>query len=101
MNQEGVIIKKKWTTPRAAAVAGILFLMLFITSLVLIQISVPADPNVVGDWLPENSRSVSIALNLLPFTGIAFLWFIGVVQDRIGSNETPLLVNQLQPRVEA
>jgi len=87
MNQESAIIKKKWTTPRAAAVAGILFSLLLITSLVLIQISVPDDPNEVGGWLPENSRSVNLALNLLPFAGIAFLWFIGVVRDRIGSNE--------------
>jgi hypothetical protein len=26
-------------------------------------------------------------LNLLPFAGIAFLWFIGVIRDRLGSNE--------------
>jgi hypothetical protein len=29
-------------------------------------------------------RAVVIALNLLPFAGIAFLWFIGAVRDRIG-----------------
>ena len=28
-----------------------------------------------------------LALNLLPFAGIAFLWFIGVVRDRIGEGE--------------
>ena len=28
-----------------------------------------------------------LALNLLPFAGIAFLWFIGVVRDRIGDSE--------------
>ena len=28
-----------------------------------------------------------LALNLLPFAGIAFLWFIGVVRDRIGAGE--------------
>ena len=28
-----------------------------------------------------------LALNLLPFAGIAFLWFIGVVRDRIGDGE--------------
>ncbi len=26
-------------------------------------------------------------MNLLPFAGIAFLWFIGVVRDRIGDHE--------------
>jgi hypothetical protein len=30
---------------------------------------------------------VILAMNLLPFAGIAFLWFIGVVRDRIGQGE--------------
>jgi hypothetical protein len=30
---------------------------------------------------------VAIALNLVPFAGIAFLWFIGVIRDRIGERE--------------
>jgi hypothetical protein len=28
-----------------------------------------------------------LALNLLPFAGIAFLWFIGVLRDRLGQHE--------------
>ncbi len=28
-----------------------------------------------------------LALNLVPFAGIAFLWFIGVVRDRLGTYE--------------
>jgi hypothetical protein len=31
--------------------------------------------------------ALTLALNLLPFAGIAFLWFIGVIRDRIGENE--------------
>jgi hypothetical protein len=30
---------------------------------------------------------VGLALNLIPFAGIAFLWFIGVLRDRIGELE--------------
>jgi hypothetical protein len=30
---------------------------------------------------------VAIGLNLVPFAGIAFLWFIGVLRDRIGERE--------------
>jgi hypothetical protein len=30
---------------------------------------------------------VVLALNLVPFAGIAFLWFIGVVRDRLGASE--------------
>ena len=74
-------------TPRAAAVAGILFSVLLITSLVLIRISVPSDPLVAQGWLSTNSGTVALALNLIPFAGIAFLWFVGVVRDRIGERE--------------
>jgi hypothetical protein len=31
--------------------------------------------------------AVAIALNLVPFAGIAFLWFIGVLRDRVGGRE--------------
>ena len=30
---------------------------------------------------------MAIALNLVPFAGIAFLWFTGVIRDRIGERE--------------
>ena len=89
MNQEKPIIqvRARATTPRAAAVAGILFSILLIAGLVLIRISVPADPQDAGDWLSSGSENVNLALNLLPFAGIAFLWFIGVIRDRLGQNE--------------
>ena len=72
-------------TLRAAAIAGILFSVLLATALVLIWISVPADPQERGVWLPHSWRLVTLALNLLPFAGIAFLWFMGVLRDRIGA----------------
>ena len=75
------------TTPRAAAIAGIVFSLLLILSLLLIWISVPADPQEAGAWLPHSWKTVNLALHLLPFAGIAFLWFIGVLRDRIGAYE--------------
>jgi hypothetical protein len=76
-------------TPRAAAAAGIVFSLLLGLALVLIIISVPSDPATAGAWLTDSSRraAVALALNLVPFAGIAFLWFIGVVRDRIGQRE--------------
>jgi hypothetical protein len=76
-------------TPRAAAVAGIVFSVLLISALVLLRLSVPAHAAVAGEWLTDSRRraAVAIALNLVPFAGIAFLWFIGVVRDRIGGRE--------------
>jgi hypothetical protein len=76
-------------TPRAAAVAGIIFSVLLIAALVLLKVSVPANPAVPGSWLTDSHHraEVAIALNLFPFAGIAFLWFIGVLRDRIGERE--------------
>jgi hypothetical protein len=74
-------------TPRAAALAGILFTVLFTSSYVLIRLSIPANPADAGAWLEERAGTVSLALSLLPFAGIAFLWFIGVVRDRLGHME--------------
>ena len=90
MNPKASSAKDRLTTPRAAAVAGILFSILMITSLVLIWISVPFDPQEDGGWLTANWSTVSLALNLVPFAGIAFLWFIGVVRDRLGQAEDRL-----------
>jgi hypothetical protein len=76
-------------TPRAAAVAGIAFSLLLTAALVLVRVSIPADPAEAGDWMTDSRKrnAVHFALNLLPFAGLAFLWFIGVVRDRIGQGE--------------
>jgi len=87
MEQEGTLTRAGLKTPRAAGIAGIVFSILFIISLVLIRISVPSDPQEAGAWLSGDRKTVSLALHLLPFAGIAFLWFIGVLRDRIGAHE--------------
>jgi hypothetical protein len=76
-------------TPRAAALAGILFSVLTITALTLLRVSAPPSPAVAGIWLTDSAHraAVAVGLNLVPFAGIAFLWFIGVIRDRIGERE--------------
>src|SRR3974377_242080 len=74
-------------TPKAAALAGMLFSILLIAAFGLLRISVPADPQEPGSWLHANSNTVALAINLIPFAGIAFLWFIGVLRDRLGQLE--------------
>ncbi len=83
------LIRTGLRTPRAAAIAGILFSVLLGLVLILIIISQPSDPAAAGAWLSDPARraTIAIALNLVPFAGIAFLWFIGVVRDRIGQRE--------------
>lgn len=87
MNDETIIFRQNLRTPRAAAVAGIIFSILMFLSLTLIRMSVPTDPMEAGDWLKNNWRSIGLALNMIPFAGIAFLWFIAVVRDRLGERE--------------
>ncbi len=74
-------------TPKAAAIAGMLFSVLLLTVFVLLRIAVPADPGERGAWLSGSSSSVALAVNIVPFAGIAFLWFIGVLRDRLGRRE--------------
>jgi hypothetical protein len=81
------------TAPRAAAIAGVIFSVLLILGLVLIRLSVPADPSLPGTWVtdPDRRTAVRLALNLFPFAGIAFLWFMGVLRNRLGAKEDQFL----------
>jgi hypothetical protein len=74
-------------TPRAAALAGIIFSVLLFVAFGLIRLSVPADPYEQGGWLARDTTYVTLAMNLVPFAGIAFLWFVGVLRDRLGARE--------------
>jgi hypothetical protein len=74
-------------TPSAAAVAGIAFSALLICTFWLLRLFTPADPQDSGEWLKVNSTGVAVGLNLVPLAGIAFLWFIGVLRDRLGELE--------------
>ncbi|CAM5212559.1 putative protein OS=Bosea thiooxidans OX=53254 GN=SAMN05660750_03402 PE=4 SV=1 [Bosea thiooxidans] len=77
-------------TPRAAAVAGILFSVLLLSALVLVLQTLRLHPQDPGDWVGAQSWKVALALNLIPFAGIAFLWFMGVLRDRLGAQENRL-----------
>jgi hypothetical protein len=77
------------TPPKAAAVAGIVFSALMIVSLGIIRVILPNDLDSPGIWLTDSNgrNAVSLALNLFPFAGIAFLWFIGVLRNKLGALE--------------
>src|SRR5512141_623046 len=85
--QTGPLTRENLKTPKAAAIAGMLFSILLIAVFWLLRSSIPADPQEPGAWLHSNSGSVALALNLIPFAGVAFLWFIGVLRDRLGAKE--------------
>ena len=75
------------STPRAAAFAGVLFALLFGTALYLIRIALPDGGAPGSQWVDGAAGKIKVASLLMPFAGIAFLWFIGVVRDGFGKFE--------------
>jgi hypothetical protein len=75
------------STPRAAALAGVLFALLFATALILIRTALPEGAEPGTQWVDDAGHRIRIASVLMPFAGIAFLWFIGVVRDGFGGFE--------------
>jgi len=87
MPENALLTHAHLKTPKAAAIAGIAFSLLLLSILWLMRTSIPADPLEPGAWLGTDTRAITIALNLVPFAGVAFLWFIGVLRDRLGQRE--------------
>lgn len=67
--------------------AGVLFAILFSTSEILLRTSIPDQPVSGMGWASGNANRIVGAISLMPFAGIAFLWFVGVVRDRLGELE--------------
>lgn len=87
MNQESALIREGLRTPHASAIAGIIFSLLFTASLLIFWVSTPANPLGPATAVINHLKVLSFSLNLLPFAGIGFLWFIAVVRDRLGERE--------------
>jgi hypothetical protein len=75
------------TTPRAAALAGVLFALLFGATLILIRVKMPEGAGDSTEWLNSQRVGILTATKLMPFAGISFLWFVGVVRDGFGRYE--------------
>lgn len=75
------------TTPRAAALAGVLFAVLFSAAIILIRSSLPEGAQPGSQWLETGNDKIRLASELMPFAGICFLWFIGVVRANLGQLE--------------
>jgi hypothetical protein len=78
---------RRLSTPRAAAVAGVLFALLFGAVIVLVRTTLPEYAEYGTQWADSGRDRLKIAAVLMPFAGITFLWFIGVVRDGFGRLE--------------
>jgi hypothetical protein len=81
-------IQQKIRSPRSAALAGILFAGLLVASMLLLTGFSQIDLDDFNfETLQDRVDSISLALSLIPFAGIAFFWFTGVIRDHIGERE--------------
>lgn len=91
MNDRARPARRQLTSPRAAALAGVIFALLFAAALVLLRTSLPETLAAHADWSDSAiTTRLTIGLALMPFAGIAFLWFMGVVRDRFKDAEDQL-----------
>jgi hypothetical protein len=74
-------------SPRAAAIAGLVFAVLFSVSVILIRLTLSGATAGGAVWLAERTGWFEFAIFLMPFAGIAFLWFIAVVRSLLGRFE--------------
>ncbi|MEU7834333.1 MULTISPECIES: hypothetical protein [unclassified Nonomuraea] len=80
---------KALRTPRAAGAAGILAALPLGGAMILVRRAVPDQPIGAAAYLADTTghHALRVALVLLPFGGIFFLWFMGAVRDSIGARE--------------
>ncbi|MFD9376835.1 hypothetical protein ACFWBH_15060 [Streptomyces sp. NPDC059999] len=84
----GTIPAQSLSTPRAAGVAGIVFALLLATAIVLARTGLPAGAGGDDIAITSGQRSaVTTAVELVPFAGIAFLWFMGALRAHTGDSE--------------
>jgi hypothetical protein len=86
----GVVTPRIWRSRRAAAVAGIVFAVLLLAALTMTRIALTEGSIETLRADPGRRRMIGLSLQLVPFAGIAFLWFIGVLRDQLGEVEDRL-----------
>ena len=76
-----------WRSRRSAAVAGIVFGVLLLVALTMLRIALSEDTLQSLQVDVQRRDLIRLSLHLVPFAGIAFLWFIGVIRDQLGNVE--------------
>lgn len=82
------LIQRELRSPRAAAVAGIVYSILMFIIMILTRRAGNVQPqDVTREILETWSGTFSLVLIMMPFAGIAFLWFTGIIRDRLRDRE--------------
>jgi hypothetical protein len=85
-----ILTARFWRSRRSAAIAGIVFGVLLLVALTMLRISLSEGTLQSLQTDAQRRGLIRLSLHLVPFAGIAFLWFIGVVRDQLGSVEDRL-----------
>lgn len=81
-------LQREIRSPRAAAFAGIGYTILMITGMLLTaSIAQVRLEDITPELLESWSKTAKLIILLVPFAGIAFLWFTGVIRDILGERE--------------
>ena len=82
------MVRSEIRSPRSAAFAGIGYSILMIIGMILTSsIARVRLEDITVEVVDSWSRKASLIIFLVPFTGIAFLWFTGVIRDQLGELE--------------
>jgi hypothetical protein len=79
-----------WRTRRSAAIAGIVFAVLLLAAMTMARIALAESSFQALQADAQRRTLIRLSIGLVPFAGIAFLWFIGVVREQLGEVEDRL-----------
>jgi hypothetical protein len=85
-----VVTARFWRSRRSAAIAGIAFAVLLLAAMVMMRLALSEGSLQSLRSDGQRRTLIRLSLNLVPFAGIAFLWFIGVVREQLGDIEDRL-----------
>jgi hypothetical protein len=85
-----VLRARFWRSRRSAAIAGIVFGVLLLVALTMLRLGLSNSSLQVFQSDAQKRTLIRLSISLVPFVGIAFLWFIGVIREQIGEVEDRL-----------
>jgi hypothetical protein len=85
-----VLTARRWRSRRSAAIAGIIFAVLLLAGLTMIRVALSEGSLQALQTDAQRRNLIRLSLQLVPFAGIAFLWFIGVIREQLGEVEDRL-----------
>jgi hypothetical protein len=85
-----VLTASFWRSRRSVAIAGILFAVLLLLAMTMMRLALSEDSLQSLQTDAQRRSLIRLSLHLVPFAGIAFLWFIGVVREQLGNVEDRL-----------